>query len=589
MMMKMMQQNSKMWNDRNSRQTIGRSRNGTRNGNVTPKRNPLAFLIRGLLLLALLYAFVAFRFQPVSLTGTEQKVAPGTNDSFRQLTNQEGAKTRKEYCEFRKYPPRRYYGLSDDKDSLPDFLGKAEYIYGQLPQMIHPTQQSNQKLCVDQSSWYVPQKGDGFRLPFADGTNPSILKLIDNPRIDPSLRQLWGPNAHYLTTICMTNSQCAWRDSLQEQVDYRLSTQAGPSTVRTVLLILDENFETLHEATIRTTLDAQWGRRVRAPAKDEYGNYPLKEFPLDDARLFTFQGQVWLSYREGKVFGYDKQVLNRVHFDVLPSTGSLLVSLRASETETLCCGRNMALIDNVHTNRLQALTWVDPVTVADVEFANAYNGAEINRHRESRRMSSVDQGESNVRDVQDKAAQLGSVTTSNSANATSGDRVNGIPLRGINRKQDHRRLSVGTKNTKKVGKKESHFHGTNGFMVYLPHSGEYLGVGHFHRPPGREANAYARFGHHYTHAFFTISDAPPYRLKRLSPELVLPSHANPSDAEVIQFWSGLELMDDNTLAVAYGINDCEGAASYLDLSVVEGLLRDVPEGKEVVDLIRPLE
>ena len=122
-------------------------------------------------------------------------------------------------------------------------------------------------------------------------------------------------------------------------------------------------------------------------------------------------------------------------------------------------------------------------------------------------------------------------------------------------------------------------------MVYLPHTNEYLGIGHFHRPSGREANDYARFGHHYTHAFFTISDRPPFHLKRLSQELVLPSHAHENDAEVIQFWSGLELLDDNTLTLAYGINDCEGAATFLDLSAVENLLREVDPGKEVIDLM----
>merc|ERR1712238_382565 len=112
---------------------------------------------------------------------------------------------------------------------------------------------------------------------------------------------------------------------------------------------------------------------------------------------------------------------------------------------------------------------------------------------------------------------------------------------------------------------------------------------HFHRPNGREKNEYARFGHHYTHAFFTISDTSPFYLKRLSSELLLPSHAHTDDAEIIQFWSGLERIDVSTLALAYGVNDCEGAATYLDLAVVEDLLLDVPKGKEVVDFMMPLK
>jgi hypothetical protein len=125
-------------------------------------------------------------------------------------------------------------------------------------------------------------------------------------------------------------------------------------------------------------------------------------------------------------------------------------------------------------------------------------------------------------------------------------------------------------------------------MLYLPHTKEYLGIGHFHRPPGRKKNPYARFGHHYAHAFFTIPSQPPFYLKRLSPEFVLPSHAKKEDAEIIQFLSGLELVDDSTIVIAYGINDCEGAATHVKLDQVDAMLRDVPKGKEVVDVMETL-
>ena len=444
-------------------------------------------------------------------------------------------------CELRNYPQRRYYGL--DNRPLPDFLD-TEYIYGKLPLLINPKEvQQNKaaKLCVDQSEWFDPQKttnGETNALPFADGTNPSILKLQDNPRIDASIRNLLqtkvvgrnGEKPYYLATICMTNSQCAWNDSPQEIVDFRLSKDEKPATERTVLLVLSKNFETLMEASIYTTMDAPFGRR-----KNPSGQ--TKTFQLDDARLFTHKGDIWVSYREGKLFGYDKQVLNKLHFDFKETTvetnalrtkqTEMTATLLASDTETLCCGRNMALIDNVHTNQLQALTWVDPVTVIDVDVSKTDTAVE----------------------------------------------------------QSRRRLKQETK--------KSHFHGTNGFMVHLPKTGEYLGIGHFHRPPGRDKNDYARFGHHYTHAFFTITDQPPFRLKRLSAELVLSSHSYPEDAEVIQFWSGLELSTgdkgEEVLALAYGINDCEGAALHLDLAFVDGLLKDVPEGKEVVDFMMPLK
>jgi hypothetical protein len=305
-------------------------------------------------------------------------------------------------------------------------------------------------------------------------------------------------------------------------------------------LVLDRNFATLKEATIYTRIDAQFGR---IPPKNQ-----TKSFKLDDARLFTYKGQIWVSYREGKQFGYDKQVLNKLHFEFTDGSSDgaavtkglrttkgsnnnnnkrIAVTLLASETETLCCGRNMALIDNVHTGKLQALTWVDPVTVVDVDTS----------------------------------------------------KTDGVPKEP-------------EKKTEKIKPKPNAIHGTNGFMVHLPDTGEYLGIGHYHRPNDRKANEYARFGHHYTHTFFTITDQPPHRLKRLSPELVISSYTYPRDAEIIQFWSGLELStgwdgeEGALLALAYGINDCEGAAIHLDRSYVEQLLRDVPEGKQVSDFMK---
>ena len=176
------------------------------------------------------------------------------------------------------------------------------------------------------------------------------------------------------------------------------------------------------------------------------------------------------------------------------------------------------------TGTLQSLTWADPVTVVDV-----------NDKKHTRRL---------VQAIDD----------------------------------NHRRL-------KDESGRESHFHWTNAFMVPFGDN-ELLGMGHFHRPPGRGKNDYARFGHHYTHAFFTITAKAPHRLKRLSGEFVLPSKSNKygDDADIIQFASGLEVDGDDVI-LAYGINDCEGAAVHVDKVVVNELLRSVPEGKEVIDLM----
>jgi hypothetical protein len=221
-----------------------------------------------------------------------------------------GEKTTKQQkpatCDFRKYPPRRYYGLK--ARPLPDFL-RQEYIYGELPQSLrlpsHPLAETS-KVCVDQSEWYHDDPSK--ELPFADGTNPSILKLPTD-----SSSSSWNTNfpddAKYLMTICMTNSQCAWKDSPEESRDYKLSKQSKPSTVRTVMLILNEQLETLQEYTIYMVMDAKLGKK-------KFKNGELKTFALDDARLFTHRGELWVSYREGKLMGYENQVLSRVHFTV---------------------------------------------------------------------------------------------------------------------------------------------------------------------------------------------------------------------------------------------------------------------------------
>jgi len=136
---------------------------------------------------------------------------------------------------------------------------------------------------------------------------------------------------------------------------------------------------------------------------------------------------------------------------------------------------------------------------------------------------------------------------------------------------------------------KSHIHGTNAFMVLLADRDEFLGMAHFHRPNDRKPNQYARFGHHYTHAFYTINTQQPFRLTGLSPEFVLPSAQYSEDAEIIQFASGLELNGDDQLVIAYGMNDCEAAVVQVDLRTVHNLIRPVEAGKQVVDFMEPLK
>lgn len=465
-------------------------------------------------------------------------------------------------CTFRKYPPHRYYKLQEKKELQPGFLTgpSVDYIYGQWPLLLsasHGDSSSQRKLCVDQSEWLPSSssssnsKSKSNELPFADGTNPSILSvehihrhlsLFEQTAESESKSQrethAWlahYPTAAYVATMCMTNSQCRWKDSELEMQEYRISRLENSVTVRTVVLVLDQHFAVLAQATVYLQRDAAWGRRV--PAKTDDAGRPVEVIqPLDDARLFLHAGQIWVSYREGKGFGWDAQVLNPIHFDVTTGTASesttaLRATLKASETENFCCGRNMALMENLQQpDMLQSLTWVDPVTVINV------------------------------------------------------------PTKGQNKKkeeetQPRRRLAGST--TKKIKTKKSHIHGTNAFMVYLPDRNEFLGMGHFHRPTGRDPNDYARFGHHYTHTLFTISAEPPFALKTLTQEFVLQSPHHPDDAEIIQFASGLEIAGDK-LVIAYGINDCEAGVMQIDWEILQGLLKPVEPGTQVLDYMRSL-
>lgn len=124
------------------------------------------------------------------------------------------------------------------------------------------------------------------------------------------------------------------------------------------------------------------------------------------------------------------------------------------------------------------------------------------------------------------------------------------------------------------------------------------------RPEGRQQSDYARHGHHYTHAFFTIkllnkgsSEAEEkYYLSRISNEFVfsVASGMNiekSSATDIIQFASGLDLLGsdiDGKLLISYGINDCEAASISLNMKLVQELLIQVPDGSEVGDLMQKL-
>jgi len=428
--------------------------------------------------------------------------------------------------ELRKYPSRRYYKLKAPRKQQPDFLTDTVYVYGEWPFLLHSKSRTSVsrrgpfKLAVDQRPWLnhnsTLRGGDIDSLPFADGTNPSILTMARIKENAPHVYRIIidkYPSAYLIATICMTNSQCSWKDSSSDRRNFHIVKQKDPDTVQTLLLVLDKSYKTLTQMTIQLEIDKQkWG------AKHEFRKHRLGELEtpqLDDARLFVHQGEVYVSYREGKRFGYSTQVLNPI--SISENGDRLKARLRVSETSSFCCGRNMALMEG-SDGGLDSLTWVDPVTVMAID------------------------------------------TTP-----------------GVHTKPDK----------EPKASKNMQIHGTNAFMVELPSDpGTYLGIGHFHRPTGRDANDYARFGHHYTHLFYTVKQG---RLTGLSSEFVFESKYYPNDAEIIQFASGLEYdYTSNQLIIGYGINDCEGAITSIDLRSVKELLRPVPKGKQVRDLMKYL-
>jgi hypothetical protein len=493
-------------------------------------------------------------------------------DSEPSAQNPDGSVGGIDPCAFRSYPSRRYYRLYD---KTPDFLRHAEYIYGEWPALL-PSTAMPPKLCVDQASWLpsgsVVSGGNGQKrmahYPFADGTNPSLLSMerirtARNPTKETSefvkaaerLSKNNKKRIQYVATACMTNSQCVWGSPTPAT----FSNETAPRVVLTTLLLLDEHFGTVAQATLRLKRDGPWGK-MPAPPKQQ--PQPVYHTPaLDDARLFVHAGRIWVSYREGRGFGYETQVLNpvRVSIDLQKEPARALhAEIWASETTSFCCGRNMALMEGGSGNatpadpQLLSLTWVDPVTVIEVDTTPHVVSSALSKKKKDR-----------------------------------------------NGQAQRRKLQLQQQVTKP---RKSHVHGTNAFMVRLPHLDEFLGVAHFHRPHDRKPNAYAKFGHHYTHALFTVSASPPYELRRLSAEFVLPQAAKPAavsssttsdaeeDAEIIQFASGLEVVDGNRIIIAYGINDCEAAIAEVSLDeAMAHWLRPVKPGTQVVDVMEPLK
>ena len=81
-----------------------------------------------------------------------------------------------------------------------------------------------------------------------------------------------------------------------------------------------------------------------------------------------------------------------------------------------------------------------------------------------------------------------------------------------------------------------------------------------------------RWGHHYTHFFYSLTPHAPFRIVGTSREFCIGSAQDPNDCESVQFITGLALRGESTLLIAYGINDCEAKVAELPVKQVLGML-----------------
>ena len=420
---------------------------------------------------------------------------------------------------------------------MPKFLTDSLYIRGENPIIfIGQGVKNASKVCLDHSSW---DKGIARgKRPFVDSQNPSVMSLRlgtqskeNKPRLDKKnvdvLVKKYGEesvNEMFIASVTVGNGQCNWGETDKEKENFRISDVEEAPTVHGELLILDENMNRLEQTSIKLLLDSKWGRMNKSNQK------VLVE--LDDTRLFFYDGAIWLFYRNGKNLGYDKQAHSPLYLN-RNEKGEIEAYIKASEMIPLCCGRNMSILTSDKHDRLQAITWIDPLTVE--EFG---------------------------------------------------------PKKDITEHQ-----AVESKPGRNLRQQKSNVHGTNGFMAHLHSTNEYLGIAHFHRPEGRGKNPYARHGHHYTHAFFAISDEKPYYLTRISNEFLFKSQSKQvgfeDDGDIIQFAGSIDLIGDDDitgeLLISYGINDCEGATLTVDMDTVNTMLQSVPKNTEVITLMKKLE
>jgi hypothetical protein len=317
-----------------------------------------------------------------------------TNEKKIEHSSVSEEETVNEKCTFRTYPANRFYNLQTPYDQQPNFLSsEALYIRGKLPTLLQEKLQREKfvqprKVCIDTSEWEKSDKDmtTATTRPFTDGQNPCFVSLVSHPSeptltTDPNklLPRLNPTHIHpilelfqgrvtatedlLLGAAVFGDGQCKWKMSPEDIMKYQFSKREKAPSHRTVITIVHaKTFENLGQSTLFLEQDATWGRQ--RPKKVHNSDVFVRSIQqFDDARFFFHDGYVWVLYRNGPMFGYNDQVQNRLHFERSSQEG-FVAYVKASETITVCCGRNMAFFtepsnDTGSTESLKLLTWVD--------------------------------------------------------------------------------------------------------------------------------------------------------------------------------------------------------------------------------------
>ena len=113
-----------------------------------------------------------------------------------------------------------------------------------------------------------------------------------------------------------------------------------------------------------------------------------------------------------------------------------------------------------------------------------------------------------------------------------------------------------------------------------------LGVGHLHRGRSSDGKRWRRaslgkgsrprevfrWGHGYSHFFYTLQPFPPFRMLATSREICLASAQDPTSCESIQMVFGIVNGPNDSLVLSFGVNDCEARLGMLPLETVWSML-----------------